>query len=335
MVPLKILYVGCHAILEYDEVKLFTELGHDVFSVDSYRDPLHPVSPLRPPIEGMVYHKDLDEIKCSREQLDDRLIEWADVIYIMHIPQWVYMNWEKMKHKVVVWRSIGQSSMTVESSLYVPRMQGLKIVRYSPQEENISGYIGKDATIRFYKDPEEFKDWNGVIEEIITVAQHMRERSPSCNYNTFEASTSGLKRTIFGPGNENLEYGGGNLTYEQLKAAYRNNRCYFYTGTYPAAYTLGFIEAFMTGIPIVSIGNTVADIDPLSKICEFEIGNFIQDGFNGYIANDIKELRIAVFTLLKDFNQAKFVSGNGRETAIKLFGKETIKKEWEEFLCHL
>jgi hypothetical protein len=31
--------------------------------------------------------------------------------------------------------------------------EGLEIVRYSPMERNIPGYIGEDALIRFYKDP--------------------------------------------------------------------------------------------------------------------------------------------------------------------------------------
>ncbi|MFY0784083.1 hypothetical protein AB1K18_28080 [Peribacillus simplex] len=38
-----------------------------------------------------------------------------------------------------------------------------------------------------------------------------------------------------------------------MKQEMRENRAFFYTGTRITSYTLGFIEAFMTGIPIVSI----------------------------------------------------------------------------------
>jgi hypothetical protein len=34
----------------------------------------------------------------------------------------------------------------------------------------------------------------------------------------------------------------------------RRIRAYLYTGTQPASYTLGLIEAMMTGVPVVSIG---------------------------------------------------------------------------------
>jgi glycosyltransferase involved in cell wall biosynthesis len=240
-----------------------------------------------------------------------------------------------MKHKKVIWRSIGQSSPNVESALFVPHSQGMKIVRYSPAEEGIRGYIGKDATIRFYKDPEEFKDYNGEIQRVVTMAQNMKTpRSASCNFNAFEASTAGMNRIIYGPGNEDTGMDGGRLSYDDLKKAYRDNRVYFYTGTYPASYTLNFIEAMMSGIPIVSIGKTLANIDPVAGIDTFEIDSIIQNGKNGFISNEIAELREYVSLLLNDHVLAKKIGEAGRQTAIELFGKETIKQQWEEFLNH-
>jgi glycosyltransferase involved in cell wall biosynthesis len=39
-----------------------------------------------------------------------------------------------------------------------------------------------------------------------------------------------------------------------MRAYLRKIRAYVYTGTQPASYTLGLIEAMMTGVPVVSIG---------------------------------------------------------------------------------
>jgi hypothetical protein len=309
-------------------------MGIDVFSMDAYRNPASPIDVKRPPIEGIQYHEYLDRLvsQCSRENIHEELIEWADIIYFMHIPQWVYMNWNKIKHKKVIWRSIGQSSPNVESALFVPHSQGMKIVRYSPAEEGIRGYIGKDVMIRFYKDPDEFKDYNGEIPRVITMAQNMKTpRSASCNFNTFMAATEGFDRMIYGPGNEDTGCDGGRLSYEDLKKAYRDNRVYFYTGTYPASYTLNFIEAMMTGIPIVSIGKTVANIDPMGGIDSFEVDSIIQNGKNGFISNEVSELREYVSLLLNDHVLAKKIGEAGRQTAIELFGKEKIKQQWEEF----
>lgn len=331
---MKILYIGCHSILEFDEVKLFSEMGHEVFSMDSYRNPLSPIDIKRPMIPGIKYNEYLDRLvsQCSRENLHDELIEWADVIVIMHIPQWVYMNWNRMKHKKVVWRSIGQSSPNVESALFIAKSQGLKIVRYSPAEENIRGYIGSHAMIRFYKDPEEFGEYTGSVPRVITMAQNMRTpRSASCNWNTWDAATVGFDRKVFGPGNEDTGCDGGTLSYEDLKKEYRQNRVYFYTGTYPASYTLNFIEAMMSGIPIVSIGKTVANIDPMAGIDTFEVDRIIKNGVNGFISNEVSELREMVQRLLTDHNLALKIGEAGRQTAIELFGKSEIMEQWRSF----
>lgn len=333
---MKILYLSCHSVLEYDEVKLLTELGHDVYSVQgSYSNPSNPVDVKRPSIWA-TYHQQLNgvAIQCSKENLHPELIDWADLIYVMHRPDWVLYNWSKMKHKKVVWRSIGQSTPTVESQLLVARLEGLKIVRYSPSEKNIKGYIGEDAMIRFYKDEDEFNNWNGDKEAVLNVTQSMRQRGKWCGYDIFKDATDGLPRSLYGPSNEGSEIEGRQLPYEELLKAYRDYRVYFYTGTYPASYTLNFIEALMTGIPVVAIGSQLANINEIDGAFQYEVPTIL-NGFNGYVADSIPELRAKVEKLLKDKEISKFVGDNGRKTAIKLFGKETIKEEWRKFLCSL
>lgn len=327
----KILYIPCHSVLEHDEVKLLHELGHDVFAMDSYRNPASPIDPKRPPIEGMEYHEYLDRLvsQSSRENLHEELIDWADIIIWMHMPQWVMANWGRVKHKKNIFRSIGQSSPTVESMLAVMRIEGLKVVRYSPAEQRILGYVGEDAVIRFYKDPEEFNGYTGEIPKVVTMAQSMKLREPSCNYKTFMESTDGFDRTIYGPGNEDTGLDGGRLSYDELKEQYRKNQVYFYTGTYPASYTLNFIEAFMTGIPIVAIGRQLANIDVIDT---YEVDTIIENGVSGYVGNNISELRQYVKMLMEDKEACKRIGAGGRKRAIELFGKNTIKQQWYDFL---
>ena len=328
---MKILFIPCHSILEYDEVRLLSELGHDVFSMDSYRNASSPIDPKRPPIEGMVYHEYLDRLvsQSSRENLHEQLIEWADIIYFMHMPQWVMENWQRIKHKKVIFRSIGQSSPTVESMLAIPKNEGLKIVRYSPAEERILGYVGSDAMIRFYKDPEEFGGYTGEIPKVITMAQSMKLREQSCHYQTFMDATEGFERTIYGPGNEDTGLDGGRLSYGELKKQYRENKVYFYTGTYPASYTLNFIEAFMTGIPIVAIGRKEANIDVIDT---YEVDTIIEHGVSGFIGNNLVELKEYVKLLMEDKELCKRIGQAGRQRAIELFGKDKIREKWRVFL---
>lgn len=72
--------------------------------------------------------------------------------------------------------------------LHPYRQQGMEIVRYSPKEKLIPGYMGEDAMIRFYKDPEEYDSWEGSKFQIMTASQSMQKKSdrfqlqfiPSC-----------------------------------------------------------------------------------------------------------------------------------------------------------
>lgn len=341
---MKILYLSVHSILEYDEMKLFTEMGHEVYSVQgSYVNPNAPIDGKRPAFKGKEYDQlNAVSMQCSKEDLHQELVDWADVVYIMHKPEWLIKNWGKLHNKKVIWRSIGQSTPDIENQLIIPRMQGMKIVRYSPAEQKIRGYAGHSAIIRFYKDPEEFKDWTGEIDGVLNITQAMMKRGKSCGYDIFKDTTEGLRRALYGT--QSLYDDGtpmpdplwkAQLTYDELKDAYRKHRVYLYTGTYPASYTLNFMEAWMTGIPVVAIGQQLADINAISGAYQYEVLDLIVNGENGYLSDSLPELRSYVEKLLKDPKEAKRIGENGRKRAIELFGRETIKNQWEVFFNEL
>lgn len=348
---MKILYESCHEILEYCELTLFTELGHDVFSMGAYSNPLH-AGITRPEIKGAKSHPDLHAIylQCSKENIHQELVDWCDIVVMMHNsrvnvvdhPQpWLGAtpatsggmtgnNWEKLKKKPVVWRSIGQSNETTETALQPFRDDGLKIVRYSPKEDVIPKYVGSDAMIRFYKDPEEFRGWNGEKEQVITVAQSMKTRGKSLNFKVFEEATRPYERRLFGPGNELSGLIGGQLTFKELKQELRDARVYFYTGTEPASYTLGFIEAFMTGVPVVALGKSFMTMFPEQDT--YEVSELIEHGVTGFIGETVEELQQYIGMLIDDKILAKKIGAAGRERAIELFGKQAIKEQWRIFL---
>jgi glycosyltransferase involved in cell wall biosynthesis len=297
-----------------------------------YVNPSSPHDIKRPGYKG-YYNDHLVSvaIQCSKEDLHAELIDWADVILVMHRHDWIISNWEKMKHKKVIWRTIGQSVPDIERDLIPYREQGLKIIRYSPQEEHIKDFLGQDAVIRFYKDPEEYSHWKGHARKVMTVAQSMMQRGKFCGYEIMDEVTRGLDRVVFGPENEGIPYSGGLLSYEELKMAYRNHKVYFYTGTYPASYTLNFIEALMTGIPVVAIGKGLANLGYF-QMDAYEVDKIIENGVNGFISDDIGQLKSYLNDLLYDDDLSKKIGQAGRKTAIELFGKENIKNQWRDFL---
>lgn len=325
---MNILYLSCHSILEFDEISLFSELEHQIISQGSYRNPSKPAETSRPPIPGAYYNEKLANSAPSvwGEKISEELIEWADIIYIPGIESWLPTNWESMEHKNVVFRSIGQCVEHTENVLSRYKKKGLKIVRYSPLERNIPGYVGSDAMIRFYKDPDEWKGWNGNIVRVITCAQAMKKRDAACKFHLFEKVTRGFNRKLYGHSNEDVNgaLSGGALSYEEYLQVLRDNRVFFYTGTYPAQYTLAFIEALMTGIPVVCIGKNLAGF-------EVETSNFIKNGENGFVVDSLLILRQHVQALLEDQDLAREIGNNGRKTAIELFGKDKIKEQWKVF----
>lgn len=342
----KILYLSCHSILEYDEVKLLHELGHEVFSPGAYVEPANPGdSSLRPGIDGLTYDPELVELWNQHEQkhpaingkeylgASPEILERFDIILNMHMPSFIAKNWSAIKNKRVIWRTIGQSVASTEDQMRPFRQEGMEIVRYSPMEATgIPNFIGQDALIRFYKDPDEYGPWNGDKQRVVSFAQHMKSRDTACNFGFFEKVTRPYERALFGPGNTQADWMYGKVPFEQLKQEMCDNRVYFYTGTHPASYTLNFMEAWMTGIPIVAIGPQRGNASYFAQHQLYEIPHLIQNGQNGICSDDPVVLRKSIQLLLNDHDAARAIGENGRTEAIKHFGKDMIKEAWRAYL---
>lgn len=332
---MKLLYFSCHSILEYDELRLFEDLGIQYFSLGSYVRPTAPVDPIRPALRS--YPETWVRGNAPpRDNIPHEFIAQFDTVIIMHIPEWIEQNWDKFRGKRVIWRTIGQSTPAIEIRMAQYRARGLEIVRYSPREANLEPTAGCDKLIRFYKDEREFGHWVGAGNEVITFAQDMMHRGEFCNYDAFVEIAKGFNAHVYGPKNENSgELNGGFMSYGEMQQKLRDARVYIYTGTQPASYVLNLIEAMMTGIPVVALGPVHANsINKKNRIYAdlYEVQDIIKNGVNGFISDDINELRGRVQMLLDDVKLARRIGEMGRQTAIELFGKEVIQNKWREFL---
>jgi len=337
---MKILYLSCHSILEYEEVKMLHEMGHEVFPAGAYVNPVTPHDNKRPSIPGMTirpewleqYSKLAEPGIDSRDCLTKEFVDNFDCVIVMHLPRWISGNWKALKDTRVIWRTIGQSVTSTEQAMGQYVAQGVEVVRYSPREANIPGFAGQNALIRFYKDPEQYGGWTGEKKRVVTFAQNMKSRDVACNYSLFEQVTRPFDRHLFGPGNEGQDWTSGAVPYEQLKEEMRTNRVYFYTGTHPASYTLNFMEAWMTGIPIVAIGPQHGNAAHLQNHQLYEVPDLIQNGFNGFVSDDPVQLQKIIQVLLTNDELAAKVSKNGRDSAIRHFNKDMISASWKEYL---
>jgi len=336
---MKILYLSVHEILEADEVKMFHDLGHEVFSPGAYFDPTTGCS-MRPAIPGLTYDPKWIELYNQigqefpgidgKRRLPQELVDCFDVVIVMHRPEFISENWDVLKNKRVIWRTIGQSIASTEHRLRGYREQGMEIVRYSPKEAIIPGFIGQDALIRFGKDPNVYSGWTGHEKQVINFTQHMEQRGGACGWQYFRDATEGFERRLYEPGNNQPGFGMGMVPYSEMVQALRNSRVYLYTGTMPASYTLNFIEAWMTGIPIVSIGQNLGNGGGYPAL--FEVHELINSGVNGFVANEVENLRIPIKQLLEDADLAATIGAAGRQEAIRHFNVDMIGAAWDAYL---
>lgn len=353
---MRILYLSSHSVLEFDELCLLTELeaatspgfGVDVFSMGAYTNPTQSGDYKRSVIPKGRFDSHLFNIamQSDKDNIHPELLQWADVCIMMHnsaMPgqkeqqRWLVRNWQAFKDNnvTVLWRSIGQSTPAIEEELARYKGQGLKIIRYSPLEEKLPHYAGSDATIRFAKDENEFHNWTGERQQVITIGQSIKKRAQHLGFPIMEKVFAGFQAKVYGTDNEDLgQLYGGAPSYEELKAVLRENRVFFYFGTIPAPYTLSFIEAMMTGIPVVAVGKGLRNM-PVYGWENYEIPDIITTGVNGYVSDNIDELRSYVQLLLEDGELAQRIGEAGRKTAIELFGKRQRMTEWSDTLRRL
>ena len=332
---MKIHYLSVHSVLEYDEVQLLTDLGHEVFSNGEYIDPRGYLTSQRPAIKGAKFYEDYAALALAnpKTNLPTGLIEPFDLIIVMHSPYYLIENWEKIKHKNVIWRTIGQSNTSVENSLSDIRKEGLKIIRYSPKERNLHNYIGEDILIRFCKDENEFSGWHGKGQNVVTFNQSIKARGAQSHYEEVIRVLNKYKGTVYGPGNDDLgERNGGMIPYALQIKKMQEAKAMVYGGTAPASYTLSFVEGLLLGLPIVAISHKSSkdkfDFD------FWEINDILEQ-IDGLICEDVYEMIKKTKMLLDSDEFAKDVSERQRALAVDLFGKKKIIKQWDEFLNSL
>jgi hypothetical protein len=340
-----VLLLTSHAIAEHDDLDMFTRMaGVDCYSIGGAYDEANPFEGKRPAIPNVQRFPELEAatdaqrarlsaeygdpgpmIDWGKAQLAPAVVDWADTVIVHHFPeQWIGGNWGALDGKRVIWRTCGQSDPRLEQSMRRWARLGMQIVRYSPREREAftawGAFAGEDALIRFGKDPAAWHGWHGDEAVVGNITQHMRQRGDACGFEFWDEATRGLPAMPAGPGSEALDGGIGELGFETMREYLRAVRVYLYTGTRPASYTLGLIEAMMTGTPVISIGPGAFVPSELFE----PLGIMNHDTPDGARA----DLRY----LLGDLDAARLVGEACRARAIELFGLDRVIGQWAAFL---
>jgi glycosyltransferase involved in cell wall biosynthesis len=334
-----IVLISVHSVLEYDEIRLFERMGHKVFSLGLYFNRVS-ADGMRGSLQDTLWHEKMrrsfDATGCIigipdhvHYKVTHDFMDNFDVCIVHHNFRFIKYNWDVLEGRNVVWRTIGQELEYAEQEMQVFKTKGVKIARWSPAEQWIPHYIGHDAIIHAVKFAEDWYGWTGELQTVVTFANNIVSRRDSLNWDFYKQAVENLPKVLFGFGNEEVPWSSGALSEQDQISALRRHRCVFSTGTWPAPYTLTFVEAWMTGAPIIHVGREVWS--RADEKC-FEVDHLIDHGLNGFIVNSVEETEYYAKSLLADWELARKVSIEGRRKAVEVFGFEAAASAWSGLL---
>ena len=182
------------------------------------------------------------------------------------------------------------------------------ISEYSRDAWNING---ESVVLHHSIDSNIFKPLNiDKGDYILTVANDFIKRDYCLNYSGFCRVTDGLEKRIVGE-TEGLSESAKST--EELVEEYNKCGVYFNSSTTPIP--MSFLEAMSCGCAVVSVATSM-------------IPSIIENGVNGFISNDEKELRSYIILLQKDKELREKIGNNARQTILEKFTENRFIEEW-------
>lgn len=168
---------------------------------------------------------------------------------------------------------------------------------------------------------DEYPEWKGGKEEIISICNLLKQRDKFCGYFVWENCTVNLPRKLIGFGNEEIgkEEEGiiGFKTPEEIKKILVSSNVFFNQTTKSTTPT-SLLEAMAIGIPIVSYESYFAN-----QVI----------GYRGYVDNNIANLRSSLEQLIYKTPEKYIEYGQKNRILVKeLFSPELWIYNWEKIL---
>ena len=157
--------------------------------------------------------------------------------------------------------------------------------------------------------------WDEREDHALSVVNDWINRDWCCGFNIWQNVIQGLPNRVIGdtPGLSEPA-----SSTEELVSAYQNSRIFLNTSTISPIPTV-LLEAMSCGCAVVS-----------TETCM--IPEVIEHGVNGFMSNDINELKQYVVDLLNDEDLARQMGEAARKTVVKSFSVEKFASKWDFIL---
>ena len=167
-------------------------------------------------------------------------------------------------------------------------------------------------------DPDEYAGYTGDIECAVTLAGAVGRRT-ELRMDMTRQAVAGWPHLFVGVDNEGVPNAMGHVRHDTAKALLRNFRVYVYTPTPVCGMSMATGEAFMTGMPLA-----VTDFGDWKQ--------YIQNGVNGFVSDDITELRRFIALCMSSQSYAKDVGSKGRDVARAVFHIHEFVALWTDLI---
>lgn len=158
-----------------------------------------------------------------------------------------------------------------------------------------------------------FDGWIGGDGKVLTIVDNYMKRDSLTGFKSWSEITNGLPTNPWG----NTEGFSKPVTdCDQLVLLYRNCSVFLNTSSWIAC-PRRLLEAMSTGCPVVSTATTI-------------MPDIIEDGVNGYISYDTKDLREKIIYLLEHPKESMELGRNARKTIEDLCCLSKFKEQWDE-----
>jgi hypothetical protein len=146
----------------------------------------------------------------------------------------------------------------------------------------------------------------------------------------YQQIVEGHAADLYGRGNTGISTARGEVDYPTQMELYRTCRAYAYMHSDGTPYTLNFIEAMMTGAPIVAPSATMVQAANLPNWWpeRHEIPDILAD--TGFVYSSVAEAR-DILSHLDQFDLAS-ISSRSRARARDLFNAREKEGEWRDLI---
>ncbi|TWA59485.1 hypothetical protein FBZ82_1247 [Azospirillum brasilense] len=341
---LNVLYFSCHEILEYDDLRMLVDAGHNVFSIGSFMDKSSQTMDLRKAKEEFFQKNLFEEFHktgCSLQfkTVTKEFCKNFDLVIINHFPILFTVNRDAFGDLPVIMRTIGQSTHLIEKE-YSQFADRVHIVRYSETERNAPGFSKTDSVIYFGKNPNDYLPWRGGSGGLSFHNGFAARNSISFpDVGTWQRINERTGSRLYGAWNDGILNAGGVVSPEDMGTLMQEASFYLYIYSRPPSYTLSVLEAMMAGLPILApsaqfVVQQGCAVDDAWFPARYEVPTFLAEG-GGATYNTLDEAIELAHTIQNDRTMAERMSKSARATAMSRFDSEKIRQQWADLISSI